>query len=1194
MNVYHVGHRMLREINKARGGQTNTFDDDDVDEGPVQDMAHNEDNIFQTDQCDVFDSNVDEALTAQTMFMANLSSAEPVYDEAGPSYDSDTLSEDNKEKVVQSDISSVLNDALMMIINDIDEQPAQCVPPTQSNKAVNVSLTAELARYKELAKVYEKRAKFELTKRELMIDTQIRMIIKDRKFKEDSLQKELHSVKMQLNSTINHNKAKQFQPALYNGHEIVKTTHDRALVLDSEDTLEKAETTRKKMNAKMKDPMYAEVDQNDVDKKWDEIKRKNLLIENDNLIVERLSKDVFYTATNSMLTIQKNDHDEMIKHFSKLEVEHLNLQLKYQHLKERFGNKKSVTSSDAPAFDLVFVIGNLKEQLQGRGNTIRELKEKIYRLQAKHSDANPILNFKALDSQNKDLTVKVNALQDLNEHFRAENEKVKQHYKELYDSIKHTRAKTIEKINSLNNREVHLDYLKHLKESVETLREIIEEARKIKKTNELVIPSIGVKGATAASGSKPRRNTKKDRTLPAKSDKKKVEDHPMINKSSMKQKNRVDSSISYKRTVINSNSNSVCKTCNKCLMSFNHDECVMQSLKLVRKPPINKVVQIVLWYLDSGCLKHMTGDRSRIRNFIKKFIETVRFKNDHFGAIMGYGYYVIGDSVISRASKNKSWMWHRRLNHLNFGTINYLARKDFVKGLPRLKFEKDHLCSACQLGKSKKYSHKPKSENTNMEVLHTLYMDLCGPMCVHSINGKKYILVIVDDYLRFTWVKFLRSKDETQEFVNKFLKQIQVGLNKIVRYIHMDNGAEFVNQVLTEFYESVSIFYQKSVLRTPQQNGAETVATACYTQNRSLIHTHHNKTPYELIHDKKHSGPTIKDNPFAQADNDPFVNVFALEPSFDESSSRDTSLAESTQVTQPHNHLGKWSKDHPLDNVIVEPKNVKTSMDEACCFEAMQEEIHEFDRLQNKARLVAKGYRQEEGIDFEESFAPVARIECIRIFIANAANKNMIIYQMDVKATFLKGELKEEVYVIQPEGFVDPDHPTHVYHLKKALYGLKQALRAWYNTFSRFLLDNKFSKDDIIFASTDPKSCDIFSNEMSSKFQMSMMGQMSFFLGLQVSQTSRDIFINQSKNALEILTKYRMDTSNLVDTPMVDRSKLDEDSLGILLTRLDFEAKPTKKHLKAIKRVFRYLRGMELISKKRTKNKAKTTKPDSE
>nr|GFA22665.1 retrovirus-related Pol polyprotein from transposon TNT 1-94 [Tanacetum cinerariifolium] len=318
----------------------------------------------------------------------------------------------------------------------------------------------------------------------------------------------------------------------------------------------------------------------------------------------------------------------------------------------------------------------------------------------------------------------------------------------------------------------------------------------------------------------------------------------------------------------------------------------------------------------------------------------------------------------------------------------------------------------------------------------------------------------------------------------------------------------------------------------------------------------------------------------------------------------------------------------------------------------MQDEIHEFDRLQVwelvpqpdcvmiialkwiykvkldeygdvlKARLVAKGYRQEEGIDFEESFTPVARIKAIRIFIANAASRNMHIYQMDIKTAFLNGELKEEVYVSQPEGFVDPDHPTHVYRLKKALYGLKQAPRAWYDTLSTFLLDNDFSKgavdptlfaqktgkhillvqiyvDDIIFASTDPKACDMFSNEMSSKFQMSMMGQMLFFLGLQVFQSPGGIFINQSKFALEILKKFGMDSCDSIDTPMVDQLKLDEDPSGIPVDQTCFrtmvgslmyltasrpdlvfavcmcaryQAKPTKKHLEALKWVFRYLK----------------------
>ncbi|GJZ37918.1 retrovirus-related pol polyprotein from transposon TNT 1-94 [Tanacetum coccineum] len=255
--------------------------------------------------------------------------------------------------------------------------------------------------------------------------------------------------------------------------------------------------------------------------------------------------------------------------------------------------------------------------------------------------------------------------------------------------------------------------------------------------------------------------------------------------------------------------------------------------------------------------------------------------------------------------------------------------------------------------------------------------------------------------------------------------------------------------------------------------------------------------------------------------------------------------------------------------------------------------------LKNKAGLVVQGFMQEEGIDFEESFAPVARIEAIHIFIANAAHKNMTIYQMDVKTAFLNGELKEEVYASQPEGFVDQDNPSHVYKLKKALYGLKQALRAWYDMLSSFLISQHLSKgavDPTLF--TWKARNDLLL--MTTKFKMSMMGQMSFFLGLQIFQNPRGIFINQSKYAYEIVKKYGMLTSDSVDIPMVEKSKLDKDlhgtpidatlyrgmirSLMYLISNRPgliyavclcarYQAKPTKKHLNAVKRIFRYLKG---------------------
>nr|GFA66722.1 hypothetical protein [Tanacetum cinerariifolium] len=189
--------------------------------------------------------------------------------------------------------------------------------------------------------------------------------------------------------------------------------------------------------------------------------------------------------------------------------------------------------------------------------------------------------------------------------------------------------------------------------------------------------------------------------------------------------------------------------------------------------------------------------------------------------------------LLSKASKTKSWLWHHRLSHLNFGAINHLARQGLVRGLLKLKFEKDHLCSACAMGKSTRNTHKPKSEDTNQEKLYLLHMDLCGPMHVESVNGKKYILVIVDDYSRFTWVKFLRSKDETLDFIIKFLKMIQNGV------------VERRNRTLIEAAHTMLIYAQ-----APLFLWAEAVATAYFTQNCSIIRLRHGKTPYELLHSK--------------------------------------------------------------------------------------------------------------------------------------------------------------------------------------------------------------------------------------------------------------------------------------------------------------------------------------------------------
>ncbi|GJW71861.1 retrovirus-related pol polyprotein from transposon TNT 1-94 [Tanacetum coccineum] len=575
-------------------------------------------------------------------------------------------------------------------------------------------------------------------------------------------------------------------------------------------------------------------------------------------------------------------------------------------------------------------------------------------------------------------------------------------------------------------------------------------------------------------------------------------------------------------------------------------------------------------------------------------------------------------------------------------------------------------------------------------------MDLCGPMRVTSVNGKKYILVIVDDYSRFTSIKFLRSKDEALDFIIKFLKMIQLRLKVPVRCIRTDNGTKFQNGVvkrrnhtLIEVARTMLIYAKASLFLW-----AEAVATACYTQNRSITCLRYGKTPYELLHDKlpdlsffhvfgalcyptndsenlgklqpkadivqtswqtppstpfvppsrtdwdmlfqplfdellnpppsvDHPAPevvalidevaapvpavstgspssTIVDqdapSPIAHMGNDPYFGIPIPEVPSDQSSSSDSIHTNVPPDHQISEHNNKWTKDHPLENIIGElarPFHKScTHMSEHflllrcfphCLWELVPRpnkvmvitlkwiykvKLDELGGiLKNKARLVARGYRQEEGIDFEESFAPVARLEAIRIFLAFAAHMNMVVYQMDVKTAFLNGNLWEEVYVSQPDGFVDKDKPNHVYKLKKALYGLKQAPRAWYDMLSSFLISQDFSKgsvdptlfirrdgkelllvqiyvDDIIFAASTPELCDLFSKIMCSKFKMSMMGKISFFLGLQISQSPRGIFINQSKYALESLKKYGFDSCDPVDTPMVEKSKLDEDKEG--------------------------------------------------
>nr|GEV66786.1 hypothetical protein [Tanacetum cinerariifolium] len=645
--------------------------------------------------------------------------------------------------------------------------------------------------------------------------------------------------------------------------------------------------------------------------------------------------------------------------------------------------------------------------------------------------------------------------------------------------------------------------------------------------------------------------------------------------------------------------------------------------------------------------------------------------------------------LMARASSTKSWLWHQRLSHLNFDTINDLAKNDLVSGLPNFKYHKEHLCPSCEQGKSKRAYHPPKHVPNSRQRLHLLYMDLCGPMRIASMNEKR------------------------------------VGISHQVSSVRtpQQNGVvERRNQTLVEAARTMLIFSH-----APLFLWAEAISTACFTQKCSIIHRRFNKTPYELINGRKpdisflhvfgalcypkndredigkldasgdigffigysadssmafeqrSSKPGLQSMTFGQISlgldltyapstiitqqptegeldllfeamyNDfiggqPLVSQRTVSTvqaqQVRQTSTISTSIAETAptptisssqaiifpntlqdvdelnsqqqHAQQQGNQAHLQSKivadnvsnamfnantfvnpfDHPLEQVIGEPpRPVLTRnqlrydgdmcMLDACVLVPAPDNIspltlkwlfknkHDEEQtvIRNKSRLVMRGYCQEEGIDFEESFAPVARMEDIRIFLAYAAHKSFSMFQMDVKTAFLHGSLKEDVYVCQPEGFIDADHPSHVYKLKKALYGLKQAPRAWYDKLSTFLLQNHFFKGTI-----DPT--------------------------LFIRRFHDDILV--SNYVLEILKKYGMESCDPVGTPMEIKDKLDLDQNGNLVdatkyrsvigalmyltsSRPDivhatclcarYQAKPTEKHLKEVKSIFRYLRG---------------------
>nr|GEV39059.1 hypothetical protein [Tanacetum cinerariifolium] len=551
-------------------GHDNAFDDD-IDEQPAQDLALNVDNVFQADECDAFDLDVDEAPTAQTMFTANLSSADPVTDKAGPSYDSDILSEVQDHNQYMDDVFAHHEEHVMYNSVQLDHVVDSHADYTSDRNMIPYD--QYLKNNEDFKQKENKYLKDFLDMKSLKEKVEDKLINQDQSLQTVHMlcrprpnPNELNRVAIGYKNPLCLTRAKQVQPALYNCHEIIKDSHKPTIVHDTEDTLEIAEITRKKMNDKMNNPecvtRKVKIAPHDYSKEnllatftpQKQLTPEQIFWSNDLMklkseaLKERTKRITptwltegergfeqtkacylqevilfFKTLKDNFEGIQKaltKEVKEMKDVFEELEAE-----LKYQNLKDNIGNNPPTPDKDTPDFDSVFVIGKMQASLQVKENVIRQLKKQLSQLQVTRSDTDRTLQVQTTDSQISKLNDQVTHLQAQNDLFRAETDKIKPHHKELYDSIKITRAKHIEQVTKLttenvnlktsvskatinpqvsardkhaidvepiiprlrNNKDAHLDYLRHLKESVEIIRDIVEEAKVVRPRDRSIV-----------------------------------------------------------------------------------------------------------------------------------------------------------------------------------------------------------------------------------------------------------------------------------------------------------------------------------------------------------------------------------------------------------------------------------------------------------------------------------------------------------------------------------------------------------------------------------------------------------------------------------------------------------------------------------------------------------------------------------
>nr|GEU86054.1 hypothetical protein [Tanacetum cinerariifolium] len=1040
--------------------------------------VHNQVNVTNY----VIDQDVQAMSTSEQSNIMNQSETESTSDSNNISY-SQYVTESQYATVQNSSLPALQDDLILYVIEQLKTQVVNYTKINQDNKNVNEILTAELERYKDQVRTLKEQNNVdkasELCAQSLEIDN-LKHTLSEHLKEKESLEQKL-------------------EPKLYDGSVIQKT--DAIVIRDSEETLMLEDESRSKMLQKQKDPMMSE-------------KKVN-------------TKPVDYAALNQL----SKDFETRFVPQTELSTE------------QAFWSQIS---------------GNSEEPNLSTSNTIVEVPKELPKVSMVNSSLKKLkfhlASFDMVVKERTTATTITEALKDTLSKIKEKavvNEAIPLHPIDP-ELLKIDVALLAPKLQ--NNKIAHNDYLKHTQEETATLREIVENERLL---------------------------------------------------------NLLNTSLDY-------------ACCPNCSLVFG------------------------FWMLQAYDRRLLSAHQLRLEIFGVYFVEG-----------LGHNLFFVGQfcDLDLEVAFRQHTCFIRNLDGVDLLTgyrgnnlytlslqdmMAHLVRQGLVRGLPKLKFKKDHLCSACAMGKK-------------------------------SVNRKKYILVIVDDYSRFTWDKCLRSKDEAPDFIIKFLKMIQVRLKVPDRRIRTDNGNEFVNPTLREYYEEVGISHETSVARSPQQNGvverrnrtlieaartmliytqallflwAEAVATACYTQNRSIIRLHHGKTPYELLHNKlpdlsflhvfgalcyptndsenlgklqpradigifigyaptkkafwiynRHTRRIVETNHVdfdeltamasEQSSSGPILNemtpvtissglvqkpssstpyvppsrkdwdlLFQLmfdellnpPPSVDPQAPKviapitdvmppvyaeSTGFPSSTTVDQDAPSPNK-SQTTPETQSSVIHQDVEEDIHDIEVIKAMQEELNEFERLEvwelvprpdkvmvitlkwiykvkvdelggilkNKARLVARGYRQEEGIDFEESFAPVARLEAIRIFLTYAAHKNIVVYQIDVKTTFLnvdtpmveKSKLDED-----KEGkAVDPSHYCGMIGTLLYLTASRPDLQFAICMCARYHFIKKQVENGVIelyFVNTEYQLADLFTKALGRdriEFLINKLGMRSF------------------------------------------------------------------------------------------------------